>query len=144
MKSLKNISNQALLNQLKQLVEQEQSLTISILPHLIEVERRGLYLEMAYSTLTEYCIHELGYGDSSASRRVRAARVIQRIPEVYDLLQKRQITFSAVVQVCRVLTAENKDHLLPRLAGKSRSEIDRIVAAARRAPPARLLWNWVK
>ena len=42
---------------------------------------------MAYSTLTEYCICELGYGDSSASRRVRAARVIQKIPEVYEMLK---------------------------------------------------------
>jgi len=83
---------------------------------------------MAYSTLTEYCIHELGYGDSSASRRVRAARVINKIPEVYDLLKKNKLTFSAVVQVYSVLTPENKDALLPRLMRKSRSEIERIMA----------------
>jgi len=137
MKSLKNISNQALLNQLKQLVEKEQSLTISILPHLVEIERRGLHMEKAYSTLTEYCIHELGYGESSASRRVRVARVIRDVPEVYDLLQKRRITFSAVVQVYRVLTPENKDQLLPRVVGNSRSEIERIVAEYE--PPRRIV-----
>jgi len=128
MKSPKSISNQALPNQLKQLVEQQKSLTLSILPHLIEVERRKLYLEKAYSTLTDYCIHELGYGDSSASRCVRVARVIHQIPDVYDLLEQRRLSFSAVVQVYRVLTGQNKDHLLPRLEGKSRSEIERIMA----------------
>jgi 5-methylcytosine-specific restriction endonuclease McrA len=86
---------------------------------------------MAYGTLTEYCIHELGYGDTSASRRVRAARVIKDIPEVYDLLKKRELTFSAVVLVYSVLTPENKDELLPRLVGKSRSEIEYILAEYR-------------
>jgi hypothetical protein len=128
MKSLKNLSNNDLLNRLRRLVEKEQNLTIEILPHLVEVERRGLHLEKAYGTLTEYCIHELGYGDSSAGRRVRAARVIAKIPEVYDLLKKRELTFCAVVQVHGVLTPENKESLLPRLVGKSRSEIERILA----------------
>ena len=78
------------------------------------INRRGLHLEKAYGTLTEYCIHELGYGDSSAGRRVRAARVIAKVPEVYDLLKKKELTFCAVVQVHGVLTPENKESLLPR------------------------------
>jgi 5-methylcytosine-specific restriction endonuclease McrA len=94
-------------------------------------------LEKAYSTLTEYCIHELGYGDSSASRRVRAARVIKDVPEVYDMLKDRRLTLSAVVQVSSVLSPENKDTLLPRLVGKSRSEIDRIMAEYE--PPRKII-----
>ena len=128
MKSLKGMSDRELINQLKKLVKQEQTLTLQIIFHLAEIERRGLYLEMAYSTLTEYCIHELGYGDSSASRRVRVAHMINRVPEVYEYLAKKQLTFSAVVQVYRVLTPENKHSLLPRLVGKSYSEIERIMA----------------
>ncbi|MGD8415078.1 MAG: HNH endonuclease signature motif containing protein [Candidatus Latescibacterota bacterium] len=127
MMSLKNISNQELTGRLRQLVRKEKNLTLAILPHLAEVERRGLYLEKAYSTMTEYCVCELGYGDSSASRRVRAARVISKIPEVYDLLKASELTISAVVQVYRVLTPDNKDSLLPRLVGKSRSEIEHII-----------------
>jgi len=128
MNSLKSLSDKELTGRLRQLVNKEKSLTLLILLHLAEVERRGLHLEKAYSTLTEYCIYELGYGDSSASRRVRAARVINKIPEVYDLLKKNQLTFSAVIQVYSVLTPENKDTLLPRLVGKSRNEIERIMA----------------
>jgi hypothetical protein len=128
MNSLKGLSDRELTGRLRQLVSKEQSLTLSILPHLAEVERRGLHLEKAYNTLTEYCIHELGYGDSSSSRRVRAARVIKNIPEVYEMLRERKLTFSAVVQVYSVLTPDNKDSMLPRLVGRSRSEIDIILA----------------
>ncbi|MGD8413349.1 MAG: hypothetical protein PVF33_03915 [Candidatus Latescibacterota bacterium] len=128
MMSLKSLSNQELAGRLRQLVHKEQSLTLSILPHLAEVERRGLHLEKAYSTLSEYCIHELGYGESSAWRRVRAARVIKEIPEVYDLMKANKLSFSAVLQVANVLTQDNKQELLPRIVMKSKSEIDKILA----------------
>jgi hypothetical protein len=54
--------------------------------------------------------------------------VIKNIPEVYEMLRERKLTFSAVVQVYSVLTPDNKDSMLPRLVGKSRSEIESIIA----------------
>ena len=45
MNSLKRLSDKELTGRLRQLVSKEQSLTLSILPHLAEVERRGLHLE---------------------------------------------------------------------------------------------------
>jgi hypothetical protein len=95
---------------------------------LAEVEQRGLHLEKAYSTLSDYCIYELGYGESSAWRRVRAARVIKEIPEVYDLMKEDRLSFSAVLQIANVLNDANKKDLLPRVEMKSKSEIDKIIA----------------
>jgi hypothetical protein len=128
MNSLKRLSDKELIGRLRQLVRKEQDLTLSILPHLAEVEGRKLYLEKAYSTLSEYCICELGYGESSAWRRVRAARVIQEIPEVYNLIKQDRLSFSAVLQIANVLTPANKNELLPRVERKSKSEIDNIIA----------------
>ena len=128
MRSFKSVSNKELINQLKKMVAQEQDLKIQILLFINEVEDRGLYLELAYSTLTEYCIHELGYGDSSAGRRVRVARLIRHVPEVYDLLRQKKLSFSAAVQVGGVITPNNKYDLLPQLIGKSRSQIDGLLA----------------
>jgi len=128
MNSLKCLSDKELTGRLRQLVSKEQSLTLSILPHLAEVERRGLYLEKAYSTLSEYCIRELGYGESSAWRRVRAARVIKEIPEVYDYMTSGRLSFSAVLQIANVLDENNKNELLPRVEMKSKSDIDKIIA----------------
>jgi len=128
MNSLKRLSDEELTGRLRQLVSKEQSLTLLILPHLAEVERRGLYLEKAYSTLSEYCICELGYGESSAWRRVRATRVIRNHPEVYDYMTKGRLSFSAVLQIANVLNGDNKRTLLLRVEKKSKSEIDRILA----------------
>jgi 5-methylcytosine-specific restriction endonuclease McrA len=131
MNSLKSLSDKELVGRLRQLVLKERATTLSILPHLAEVARRELYVAKGYSTLFDYCVSELGYGESSAWRRVRVARVVKEIPEVYDLLKQVKLTFSAVDQVATVLTVENKQDLLPRLTGKSKSEIDRLLAEYR-------------
>jgi 5-methylcytosine-specific restriction endonuclease McrA len=128
MKALKGLSDHDLLGRLNRLVQKEQKLTLEILAHLAEVARRELYLSRGYATLADYCISEMGYGESSAWRRVRVARVIKDIPEVYDLLEKQALTVSAVLQIAKVLTTKNKDNLLPRVSSKSRSEIERVVA----------------
>jgi hypothetical protein len=64
--SLKNISNVELINRLKDLVKQEQHLTLNILPHLIEVERRKLYLGLGFRSLYDYCTRELKYSESGS------------------------------------------------------------------------------
>jgi hypothetical protein len=54
--------------------------------------------------------------------------VILEIPEVYGLMKEGRLTFSAVVQIAPVLGAQNKKALLPRVEGKSKKEIDAILA----------------
>jgi 5-methylcytosine-specific restriction endonuclease McrA len=128
MKSLRGLSDKALVRQLHQFVRQEKQLTLEVLSHLAEVARRELYLAKGYGTLSDYCVCELGYGESSAWRRVRVARVIKDVPQVYGLLNSGELSFSAVLQVAGVLQPQNQKTLLPRVVGKSRSEIERIVA----------------
>jgi len=135
--SLKSLSDKALIHQLHQLVHKEQHLTLEVLSHLAEVARRELYLAKGYGSLFDYCVGELGYGESTAWRRVRVARAIKDIPEVYHLMKSGQLTFSAVCQVTRVLTPKNHTRLLPRLAGKSKSEIERIMAEYQLPVPIR-------
>ena len=70
----------------------------------------------------------LGYGESSAWRRVAAARVIKDYPEVYELLRTRKLTFGAVILLARVIKPGNKDELLCRIKNKSQSRIRQIIA----------------
>lgn len=127
MENPKTLSNKELLNQLRKLVEQEQSLTLNILPHLVEVEKRGIYIEKAYSSLFEYCRCEFGYSDASAWRRAGAAIAILKCPEAWDLLNKKRVTMSVLCQVHRILTPA----LLKEICDKPKSEVDLIIAALR-------------
>ena len=56
MRSLKSLSDKELTGRLRQLVREEQNLTLLILPHIAEVGRRELYLEKAYNSLFEYTV----------------------------------------------------------------------------------------
>ena len=71
---MNNLSDQELLNRLEQLVRKEQHLTLDILPHLLEVDRRKLYLELGCPSVYKYCREHLNYSESSTNRRLAAAR----------------------------------------------------------------------
>jgi hypothetical protein len=124
MKSLKNVSNLELINQLKKLVEQENNLTLKILPHLIEIERRGLFRDLGFRSLYDYCTRELKYSESGAMRRIHAARAIEKCPSAMDYLREDRVNLSTLSLAWKYLTPE----LLDRISDKSRKEVEAIVA----------------
>ena len=97
LKSLKCLSDNSLLNQLNKLVKQEHKLALEILPHLLEVEDRRLHLKYGYSSLYKYCVDSLGFSESTAVRRIRAARCARQFPEVFRLLEQRKIKIASRV-----------------------------------------------
>jgi hypothetical protein len=125
MMTLKNLSDKELVTRLHRLVVKEKNTTLEILPHLIEVGVRGLYLQKGYGSLFDYCKGELGYSDASAWRRVRAAESIRKMPEAYALLKSGRVNLCTLGKISKVITPE----LLREICGKSQSEVDLILAA---------------
>ena len=124
MGSLQKVSNVELISQLKFLVKQERHLTIKILPHLMEVERRKLYRDMGFRSLYDYCTRELKYSESGAMRRIYAARAIEKCPAAMDYLAKGLVNLSTLSLSWKYLTPG----LLDRIACKSKREVEAIVA----------------
>ncbi|WPU67049.1 HNH endonuclease [Peredibacter starrii] len=79
---LKHLANKILLSDTKKLVSAERSATTKLLHHLKEIERRKLYCDLKYSSLFAYCVHELGYSEGAAQRRIVAARALAEMPEI--------------------------------------------------------------
>jgi 5-methylcytosine-specific restriction endonuclease McrA len=127
--SLSNLSDNKLLADLRKLVKKEKKTTLSILLHLAEVDRRELYLGYGFSSLYDYCIGALNYSRSAAGRRISTARCIRRYPEIYDLLDSDEVSSSTIGLVAPILDDENKDLLLREIRGKSRRQVETIVAA---------------
>ena len=127
MNSLKSLSDKELIGRLRQLVDKEQSLTLSILPHLAKVERRKLHLERAHSSLFDYCKREFGYSDASAWRRAGAAIAILKCPEAWELLIQNRVSLTTLSQVSGIITPD----VLKTICDKSKSEVELIVAAYR-------------
>ncbi|HEX5133523.1 MAG TPA: HNH endonuclease signature motif containing protein [Candidatus Krumholzibacteria bacterium] len=126
--SLRSLSDQQILAGIQHLTRQDRSLTLQVLLHLNEIERRRLHLKQGYSSLFDYCTSGLGYSVPAAVRRIQTARCIRRFPEVYALLESNEVNLSTISLVSRLLSESNKDTLLDRIRGRSHREVKAIVA----------------
>ena len=81
---LVGLGNSELLAGLSELTRQSNVLIAQLLAHLVELEQRMLHLELGFSSLFAYCVDSLGMSEGSAGRRVTAARLCRRFPEVFE------------------------------------------------------------
>jgi len=130
-KALEGISGRALLSGIRKLSRSERETVLSILVHLIEIDRRGLYAALGLSSLYELCREHLGYSESTAVRRVKIARCIARFPETYRALASGKVSFSNLSQITKIMTSENASGLLCRIEGASKREVELLVSSRR-------------
>ena len=93
---LKKVTSQNLDANLKLLVTSEREILIEILIHIVEVERRKLYLTYGYSSLFEYLTKRIGYANGSAQRRIDAARLSFDAPDVIEKLESGELNLAQV------------------------------------------------
>lgn len=85
---ISELSNDELLARIKEAALNERKLTVQVLLFLGEVESRGLFRDLGYPSLFEYCRQVLRYSDGSAYRRVAAARCLRDDPLLQTVLSQ--------------------------------------------------------
>jgi hypothetical protein len=128
MGTIAQLSDAELLSRLPLLVSVERESTVDVVEHLVEVERRRLYLEQACSSLNKYCEERLLYDEDSASKRARAAKVALRFPRALEELRSRTMHLTSLVLLAPHLTEANAEVLFSEASGKSRREIELLLA----------------
>src|SRR5262245_20427140 len=103
MPSLALLSDNELLARVSAVVRAERIATADVIEHLMEVERRRLYLDQACSSLYGFCLERLGYSEDAALRRVRIARLALRLPRVLDDLRSGAIHLTGLFLLERYL-----------------------------------------
>jgi hypothetical protein len=131
---LETMSDRDVVERLHALLGEERRLTASVLAHLGEVEARRLYLPAACSSMHVYCVRVLGMSEDQAYKRIRAARAMRRFPVVGTAVAEGRLHLSGVVLLAPHLTEESAEGLVAEASGKSRAEIE--ILLARRAPRA--------
>lgn len=117
----------------------ERELTTEILWDIVELDRRQLYLKYAYPSLFAYLTRRAGYSDGAAQRRIDAARLLNKIPEVANAIGEGRIHLSQVAkiqQVCRQAKKETgvqidvaqQKNILKKLENKNSRETELILA----------------
>jgi hypothetical protein len=134
--SLKKLSDKEILTRLEKLRGTEREVQLSILIHLIEVDRRRLYLSLGYASLFEFCTGHLKYPGSAAGRRIRAARCIGRFPHVANTFNAEELNLAAISTISGILTKENAGEILAWVKGKPFRDVEMLVS--RHRPERRL------
>jgi hypothetical protein len=133
--TLSSLSDSELISRLEHLVKTERDTMQSICRHLCEVDSRRLYAKLAYSSLFDYATKGLGYTPAAAMRRIRAARVGKELPQVFDYLDRGEVTLASIEACSDALSTAQAKSVLEELRGKSRSEAELIGAKFRKVEP---------
>ncbi|MCM2305169.1 MAG: HNH endonuclease [Elusimicrobia bacterium] len=118
-----------LIRAVKFLAEHARRNEMRLLIHLSEFDARRLCLEEGYRSLYEYCTGTLGFDEHESYRRIRAARILRSYPEARIALDRRKVTVSALVVLSPWLTRENAGPWLKSAEGKTKRELEALVAA---------------
>src|ERR1700759_101448 len=122
------MSNEQLISELKGLVGQGRVLLARLLGYLAEVEERRLDLESACSSLFDFCLRRLAMSEDEACRRVAAARLARRFPVALEMIETGEIHLTGLLMLRDRLTDEHGEELLRAAAGKTKSQLQHLLA----------------
>ena len=94
------LGDDALLAGLAALVGRDNQNTCELLAYLGEVEERRLYAERGFDSMWRFCTESLGLCESSAGRRLAAARARRKYPEAFALVARGALKVVAQRPLC--------------------------------------------
>ena len=118
-----------LLAALAGLVRRGNELLAELLAHLAELDQRRLFLDLGFPSLHAYCTTALGMCESSAGRRITAARVCRKYPDMLARVAKGDLHLSALCSMSPHLDWNNAPELTEICSNQSRRKVDEILAA---------------
>jgi hypothetical protein len=125
---LTRLSDAELIAQVRALMGRERGATADVIAHLAELDTRDVHLREGYTSLYVYCRDALGLSEWEAYNRIEVARAARRFPVVLEMLGAGAIHLTAVRRLAPHLTAENHLEVLQSAQGRSKNEVDEIVA----------------
>lgn len=117
-------------------LEEARCLTLS-LPALLEMEERELFLQEGCSSTWKFCVEKLGLCENSASKRIRVARAMRTFPLMLEYLKDNRLNLTNAAMLCRHLTEDNQRSLLSQACGKSKYDVEKLIAAIAPQPDVR-------
>lgn len=124
---MNHLSDKQLVSALDKLVRTESELTVTIVAHIAQVEERKLYLAEGYSSMFQFLQEKYHYSESSAWRRLSAARALRQFPQVRVSLESQAINLSTLGLIAKVLTSDNCNEILQAASGKSQREVEKML-----------------
>ncbi len=106
--TLRSLGNPELLSSASRLASEERRITLSILEHFREIERRKAYSALGFSSLFDYAVKSLRYSEGSASRRIAAMYALRDEPELGGKIQSGETSVTAIAKIHTTIRREEK------------------------------------
>jgi len=121
------LTDDALLAEVKRLAQCERETIATLVAHLVEVEVRDLYRAEGCSTMFTYCTGVLRLTEDATYMRLQAARAARDYPEILAELASGALHLSSLRYLVPHLTTANCHVLLAASRHKSKREVEKLV-----------------
>lgn len=123
------MSDLALQRELVDLLARGRRTEARVVAHIAEVERRNLHLKEGFSSVYKYCQLRLGLSEYESFHRMTAAAIARKYPVVFGLIDQGKIHVSGLCKLRDFLTRANYIELLREACGKTKQQIEELLAA---------------
>lgn len=123
-----HLTDSQLVDEVKRCARCERDATAHLIAHLAEMDARQLHLGAGCSSLFAYCCEVLRLSEHETYNRIEAARAARRFPIILDQLGDGSLNLTTVRLLAPHLTGANHQELLAEAAGRSKREVEELVA----------------
>ena len=126
--SLDRLTDQALLAQFGDLVQKDQQHTAALLRHIDVIDRRQLWAQYGHPSMFDLCVVRYHMSESTAGKRIGAARTARRFPLLFEMVARGEIHLSGIHRLKAHLTPENHERVLAQAKHKTIRQVEQLVA----------------
>jgi hypothetical protein len=102
------MTNAEIVSEFDEVVRDERLITNRLLTLINKIDERKIFLELGYSSLFDWLVRRYGYSESSAYRRIEAARLIRAVPEVKEKMESGTLNLTNAAKVRSAIRAKEK------------------------------------
>jgi len=122
------LNDAALVSALTRLARTEREATVALIVHLAEFDSRRLYAGLGFQSTWAYCMEVLRLSEDATCNRIETARMARKYPVVLDMLETGTLSPTTARLLAKRLTDENHEVLLAEASGKSKRQVEEILA----------------
>ncbi len=124
-----SLSDQDLLARVGVLAGKEREASVELVAHLAALDARpALFAAAGHGSLFTYCTEVLRLSEDATCNRIQAARACRDFPVIFEALASGAMSLTSVRMLRPHLTPENHEAVLARACGRSRREIEALIA----------------
>src|SRR6187551_2509784 len=140
--SLEALNDYTLLSQFGDVLRQDREGNANLLRHIDAIDRRQLWTKLGYPSMFAFLVSRYHMSESTAGKRIGAARTARRLPVLFSMVARGEIHLSGIHRLKAHLTHENHEHVLAAAKHKTIRQIEELAHVSHpnptRPPPCAL------